>query len=87
MKTLDPRNPVDKGRIKAQIVDSIAREFTSADRGEIVRQVEAEYERLLIGASIVAHIPSLTTGLVRRSTRHHANSGTTAPPPVIPKAA
>ncbi len=71
MKPLDPKNPLHKQQIKASIVDAIANEYADADRGEIVRDVEAEYERLLAGAQIVTHIPSLTAGTVRRQIHHH----------------
>jgi hypothetical protein len=71
MNALDPKNPMHKSQIKASLVDAIAKDLADIDRDEIVRKVESEYERLLAGALIVAHIPSLTNGSVRRSIRHH----------------
>ena len=68
MKTLDPGDPVNKSRIKASITDAIAKEVVGSNRDRIVQRVEEEYERLLVGAIIVTHIPSLTAGLVRRET-------------------
>jgi hypothetical protein len=66
VNALDPQNPLHQKQIKASIVDAIAKEVIGSSRDEIAQKVEAEYERLLIGASIFAHIPSLTAGLVRR---------------------
>lgn len=66
MKTLDPGDPVNKKQIKASIADAIAKEVVGSNRDRIAQRVEEEYERLLVGAIIVTHIPSLTAGLVRR---------------------
>jgi hypothetical protein len=66
MKSLDPGNSVNKEKIKASITDAIAKQVVGSDRDDIAQRVEEEYERLLIGASIVAHVPSLTAGSVRR---------------------
>ena len=76
LKSLDPSDPLQKKQIKALIVDSIAREIADVDRDEIARDVEIEYERLLVGAIVFSHIPSLTNGSVRRHIRshHHARA-------------
>jgi hypothetical protein len=66
MKGLDPGNSVNKEQIKASITDAIAKQVAGSDRDEIAQRVEEEYERLLLGASIIAHVPSLTAGSVRR---------------------
>jgi hypothetical protein len=50
------------------IADAIAKEVVGSNRDRIAQRVEDEYERLLVGALIVTHIPSLTAGLVRRET-------------------
>jgi len=77
MKPLDPGSLQDKGHVKAHIVDTLANEFADADRLEIMRHVEREYERLLAGARVVEHIPSLTAGAVRRSL-HRQRAGAAA---------
>ncbi|MEJ0097797.1 MAG: hypothetical protein WDM84_07560 [Bauldia sp.] len=41
----------------------------------IARKVEIEYERLLVGAVIFAHIPSLTAGTVRRDVTPASRGG------------
>jgi hypothetical protein len=66
LKPLDARDPANKQQIKASITDAIANQLTGADRAEIARRVEAQYERLLAGASVLTMIPSLTAGYVRR---------------------
>ena len=66
VKTLDPSDPLKKKQIKASITDAIAKEVVGSNRNEIAQKVEDEYERLLIGAAIFTHIPSLTAGSVRR---------------------
>jgi hypothetical protein len=66
VKTLDPSDPLKKKQIKASITDAIAKEVVGSNRNEIAQKVEDEYERLLIGAVIFTHIPSLTAGSVRR---------------------
>ena len=66
MKTLDPGNPLNKKQIKASITDAITKEVVGSNRDEVAQRVDEEYERLLIGALVFAHIPSLTAGLVRR---------------------
>ena len=66
MKTVDPGHSVNKEKIKASIADAIAKQVVGLDRDKIARKVDEEYERLLVGASIVAHVPSLTAGSVRR---------------------
>ena len=66
MKALDPGNPLNKEQIKASITDAIAKEVAGSDPDEIAQKVEIEYERLLVGAVVFAHIPSLTAGSVRR---------------------
>ena len=75
VNALDPQNPLHKKQIKASIVDAIAKGVLGSSRDEIAQNVEVEYERLLIGASIFAHIPSLTAGLVRRGIRRHPDPG------------
>jgi hypothetical protein len=66
LKPLDARDPANKQQIKASITDAIANQLTGADRAEIARRVEAQYERLLGSASVLTMIPSLTAGYVRR---------------------
>jgi hypothetical protein len=66
MKALGPGNPLNKKQIKASITDAITRQVVGSDHNEIARKVEIEYERLLVGAVVFAHIPSLTAGSVRR---------------------
>lgn len=66
VKTLDPANPVNKKQIKASITDAIAKQVVGFSRDEIARRVDERYERLLSGAAILAHVPSLTAGSVRR---------------------
>ena len=66
LKPLDARDPANKQQIKASITDAIANQLTGADRAEIARRVEAQYERLLGSASVLTVIPSLTAGYVRR---------------------
>jgi hypothetical protein len=66
MHSLDPKNPTHKQQIKAGIVEAIARDFAEIERSEIVATVEREYERLLAGAAIFAHVPSLANGAARR---------------------
>jgi hypothetical protein len=66
VKTLDPGNPLNKKQIKASITDAIAKQVGGSNRDEIAQMVEEEYERLLLGAFIPTHIPSLTAGSVRR---------------------
>jgi hypothetical protein len=39
---------------------------TGSNRDEIALRVEETYERLLVGATVFAHVPSLTAGFVRR---------------------
>jgi hypothetical protein len=78
VKTLDPGNSVNKEKIKASITDAIAKQVVGSDRDEIARRVEEEYERLLVGASIVAHVPSLTAGSVRRDVVASRRSSDTA---------
>jgi hypothetical protein len=66
LKPLDAGDPANKQRIKASITDAIAKQLIGADREEIARRVEAQYERLLTGAAVLTMIPSLTAGNVRR---------------------
>jgi len=44
---------------------------TGSNRDEIALRVEETYERLLIGATVFAHVPSLTAGSVRREVIAH----------------
>jgi hypothetical protein len=57
---------VNKKQIKASITDAIAKQVVDSSRDEIARRVEERYESLLSEASILAHVPSLTAGSVRR---------------------
>ena len=66
MPNLDPEDPVSKKQIKESITDAIARQVAGSSREEIALRVEETYERILIGAAISAHVPSLTAGSVRR---------------------
>ena len=66
MKTLDPSDPRKKKQIKASITAAIAKAVVGSNCNEIAQKVDDVYERLLIGAIIFTHIPSLTAGLVRR---------------------
>ena len=71
MRTLDPGNlvpgkPVNKQEIKASITNAIARQVVGSNREEIARRVEETYERILRGAAVSVHVPSLTEGAVRR---------------------
>jgi hypothetical protein len=66
LKPLDARDPANKQQIKASITEAIAKQLIGSDRDEIARRVEAQYERLLAGASVHTMIPSLTAGYVRR---------------------
>ncbi len=66
LKPMDAGDPVSKQQIKASITDAIAKEIIGSDREEIARRVEAQYERLLVGAAVKTMIPSLTAGNVRR---------------------
>ena len=53
-------------QIKASITNAIAKLVTGSNRDEIALRVEETYERLLTGAAVFAHVPSLTAGSVRR---------------------
>jgi hypothetical protein len=64
--SVDPKNPDNKMQIKKSITDAIAQQVTGSNREEIALRVEETYERILIGAAISAHVPSLTAGSVRR---------------------
>jgi hypothetical protein len=66
VKMVDPRAPLTKKQIKASIAGAIAKEVAGSDGSEIAQRVEDVYERLLVGAVVFAHIPSLTAGLVKR---------------------
>ena len=60
MQTIDAVN--NKKQIKASISNAIAKLVTGSNRDEIALRVEETYERLLIGATVFAHVPSLTAG-------------------------
>ena len=64
MQTIDPVN--NKKQIKASITNAIFKLVTGSNRDEIALRVKETYERLLIGAAVFAHVPSLTAGSVRR---------------------
>ncbi len=66
MLSLDPANPVNKKRIKESITNAIAKQVAGSSREDIALRVEETYERMLVGAAIFAHVPSLTAGSVRR---------------------
>jgi len=66
MQTFDPVNVANKKQIKASITNAIAKLVTGSNRDEIALRVEETYERLLIGATVFAHVASLTAGSVRR---------------------
>ena len=66
MNTLDPSDPLEKKHIKASITDAIAKDVIGSNYDDIAQKVDDVYERLLIGAVIFTHIPSLTAGSVRR---------------------
>jgi len=66
MIAVDPRDPLQKKQFKASITDAIAKEIDGSDRMDIASRVDDLYERLLLHAVVVAHIPSLTAGMVRR---------------------
>jgi hypothetical protein len=74
MNALDPRDPFQKVKLKAEITDSIAKEIDGSDRVDIAARVEDLYERLLLKAVVFAHIPSLTAGAVRREVMAHKAS-------------
>jgi len=78
MKTADPRDPATKARIKASIAVAIVSEVGGSSLPDVVERVEKEYERLLVGASIFAHIPALTGGRVRHSLRELMRGQATA---------
>jgi len=69
MQTIDAVN--NKNQIKASISNAIAKLVTGSNRDEIALRVEETYERLLIGATVFAHVPSLTAGSVRREVIAH----------------
>jgi hypothetical protein len=69
MKSADPRDPIAKARIKASIAAAIVDEVGGSSLADVVERVEKEYERLLVGASILTHIPALTGGRVRHAVR------------------
>ena len=66
MQTFDSVNVVNKKQIKASITNAIAKLVTGSNRDEIALRVEETYERLLVGATVFTHVPSLTAGSVRR---------------------
>jgi hypothetical protein len=66
VKTLDAGNAVNKKQIKTSITAAIANQVFGSNIEDIALRVEETYERLLIGAATSEHVPSLTTGLVKR---------------------
>jgi hypothetical protein len=74
MNALDPRDPLQKKKLKASITDAIANEIVGSNRIEIAARVGDLYERLLLKAVVFAHIPSLTAGMVRREMMAHKAS-------------
>jgi hypothetical protein len=71
MDALDPRDPLQKKQFKASITNAIAKEIDGSDRIDIAARVEDLYERLLLEAIVLTHIPSLTAGMVRRDVTAH----------------
>jgi len=67
----DRRCSKHKKQIKESITNAIAKLVTGSNRDEIALRVEETYERLLIGATVFAHVPSLTAGSVRREVIAH----------------
>ncbi|MDJ0807327.1 MAG: hypothetical protein QNJ78_10885 [Gammaproteobacteria bacterium] len=65
--TLDPR--LDKDIIKEKITRTILEQVTGAIHDEVYAEVDADYERLLAGASVTTHIPVLVEGEVRAEQR------------------
>jgi hypothetical protein len=63
---MDPSDPFLKRQIRASITAAIVKEVVGSNYNEIAQKVEDVYERLFIGAVVLAHIPSLTAGLVGR---------------------
>ena len=84
VQTLDPSDPLKKNQIKASITDAIVKDVVGSNRIEIAQKVEDEYERLLIGAVIFAHIPSLTAGSVRREVMASNRANGLRPVPKTP---
>jgi hypothetical protein len=64
---LDPRT--DKQIFKEKITRSILDQVVGAGREEVYRAVDADYERLLLGATVTMHIPVLVEGEVRARQR------------------
>ena len=65
--TLDPR--LDKELFKEKITRTVLEQVNGALRDDVYAQVDADYERLLKGASITTHIPVLVEGEVRAEAR------------------
>jgi hypothetical protein len=66
MKTLDAGNSVNKMQIKASISATIADQVKGSILEDIAGRVEETYEKLLVGAALTEHVPSLTAGIVKR---------------------
>ena len=81
MQTIDAVN--NKKQIKASISNAIAKLVTGSNRDEIALRVEETYERLLIGATVFAHVPSLTAGSVRRDGKDYRANSVHGPFPKI----
>ena len=69
MNVVDPKDPAKKARLKASIAAAIVSEIGGSSPADVVERVEKEYERLLVGAVVSAHIPALTGGRVRHALR------------------
>jgi len=69
MQTIDAVN--NKKQIKASITSAIAKTGDWLQSRRDCSRVEETYERLLIGAAVFAHVPSLTAGSVRREVIAH----------------
>ncbi|MEN8167290.1 MAG: hypothetical protein ABFR65_07410 [Pseudomonadota bacterium] len=70
---LDPRQ--DKEMFKEKITRTILEQVSGAQREEVYREVDEDYERLLDGASVTMHIPVLVEGEVRAQERRKRYRG------------
>jgi len=65
---LDPT--VDKERIEEGIARAIEEQIQNLDDSEVLAAVKDKYEKLLAGAKIKQHVPTLTEGVVKSEFRH-----------------
>jgi hypothetical protein len=68
---------------KASITDAIAKDVIGSHYDDIAQKVDVVYERLLFGAVIFTHIPSLTAGLVRREVMASNRAARSKSPSVV----